>query len=496
MPGRAVEGRRADRAPGVEGRDRAVGAEGERDTGPQQGREGVQGTGAFDAETLGVHAVLAAPQRVEGGLDRGRQAQLGEGRDGLGSEHLRVLDPVPGGPDASEAQLVGGGPYALHDGRHGGVADRVEAGLEAGLGAGDDMGGDGGRVQVGGAGVLGVGVRLVQAGGVRAEGAVDEEVAGRADRSQLARLAHVLLGPVADDPRARFLTGQPQQRREVVLGGDVGSRALVHGADTEGRGVGAGGALGLGALGSGDRGQRGGAYGVVGVADERGVGRARVAGGQVQQGCGDDRRVDVDAGEVERAAAGGLVELGACRRAPAGPAGGVPAVTEQDTVVRAGGGEVPYPREGVLQGGRAGQVEAGQGEPGGGGVHMGVGERGGDQGALQVDHLVHPVREGVRGPFRADPGDLPPLHDHRGGEGIGRTVHLSAAQQDGLRRGTGLTHAEQSHPSPGTASDRGRLRRPARGTGGRAGARLCRRVRPVPPGRSPADGARRRGEGP
>lgn len=210
-----------------------------------------------------------------------------------------MLDAVAGGADAGEPELLGCGAGALDDGGHGGVADRVEARLEAGLGAGGDVGGDGGRVQVGGAGVGGVGVRLVQTGGVGAEGAVDEQVTGRADRAQLARLVDVLLRPVADDPRSRFLGGEPEQAGEVVLGGDVRPGALVDGADTEGGGVGEGGALGLDALGGGDGGQRGGAYGVVGAGDERGVRRADIAGRQVQQGRGDDRRVDVDAGEVQ-----------------------------------------------------------------------------------------------------------------------------------------------------------------------------------------------------
>ena len=94
------------------------------------------------AQPPGVHAVLAAPERVEGGLDGGGEAQFGEGGDGLGGEHLGVLDAVPGGPHAGEADLLGGGAHALDHGGDGGVADGVEARLEAGLGAGDDVRGD------------------------------------------------------------------------------------------------------------------------------------------------------------------------------------------------------------------------------------------------------------------------------------------------------------------------------------------------------------------
>ena len=108
---------------------------------------------------------------------------------------------------------LGGGPHALDDGGERGVADGVEPGLEAGLGAGGDMGGDGGRIQVGDAGVGGVGVRRVEAGGVGAERAVDEEVAGGADRAELLDPLSTLrirdvLGPVADDPRPGACRGE------------------------------------------------------------------------------------------------------------------------------------------------------------------------------------------------------------------------------------------------------------------------------------------------
>jgi hypothetical protein len=200
----------------------------------------------------------------------------------------------------------------------------------------------------------------------------------------------------------------------------------VDGPDPERDGVREGGALRLGALLRRHGGERGGPHGVVGVRGERTILTGDI-GNQVEQGRGDDRRVDVDPAEVERPVAGGLVELGPRRRPAPGPAGGVPPVPEQDAVVGACGGEVPYEGEGGVEGGSAGQVETGQGETGGGGVHMRVRERRSDQRSIEIDDLVDPVRKGVSGPLGSDPGDLPPLHDHGGGEGIGRAMDLAAA---------------------------------------------------------------------
>ncbi len=211
------------------------------------------------------------------------------------------------------------------------------------------MCGDRGGVQVGRAGVAGVGVRLVQAGRVRAEGAVDEQVARGAGRAQLPGLGDVPLGPVADDARTGLLGGEAQQPGEVVLGGDLRAGALVDGADPERHGVREGGALGVGALLWRHGRERGGAHRVVGVGGERSVLAGDACRDEIEQGRGDDRGVDVDPAEVEGPVSGGLVEFGTCRGAAAGPACGVPAVPEQHAVVRPGGGEVPYEAQGGLE---------------------------------------------------------------------------------------------------------------------------------------------------
>src|SRR5690606_25524406 len=240
------------------------------------------------------------------------------------------------------------------------------------------------------------------------------------------------------------LGGEPEQAGEVVLGGDLGAAALVDGADAERGGVGEGGALGLGALGGGDGAQGGGPHRVVGVPGERDVVAGDEAGDEVEQGGGDDCRVHVDAAQVEGAPAGGRVEFGAGGGTAAGPARGVPAVAEQDPVVGAGRGEVPYAGERGLQGRGVGQVEAGEPAAGGRGVDVRVGERRGDQRAVEVDHLVDAVGEGVGRSLGADPRHLAALDDHRGGEGVGGTVDLSAAEQDGAARDGAFAHAPQS----------------------------------------------------
>ncbi len=125
--------------------------------------------------------------------------------------------------------------------------------------------------------------------------------------------------------------------------------------------------------------------------------RGDVAGDEVQQGGGDDRRVDVDAGQVQ-----GRPPVASSSSARVGgrPPGQRAASQPWPSSTRssgAGGGELADPGEGRLQGGGAGQVEAGEGQTGGGGVHMGVGEGRGDQGAVEVDHLVHTIGERVGG---------------------------------------------------------------------------------------------------
>ncbi len=136
-------------------------------------------------------------------------------------------------------------------------------------------------------------------------------------------------------------------------------------------------------------------------------------------------------------------------------------MTQQDPVVGAGRGELADTGEGGLQGGGAGQVETGQGKAGGGGVHMGVGEGRGDQGAVEIDHLVHAVGEGVGRALGTDPGDVSRLDDHRRGEGVRGAVDLAAAEQDGLGGlGGAVAHSRQFLSAPGGSRTGGARRAP------------------------------------
>src|SRR5206468_8847294 len=99
-----------------------------------------------------------------------------------------------------------------------GVTDGVEPGLHSGGGALGDVRGDVGRLEPQhAAGVRPVGVRRGEGGGVRAERAVDEQVAGGARRAQFTGGGDpVQLTPVADDLGDGFGAGQLEQVGEVV----------------------------------------------------------------------------------------------------------------------------------------------------------------------------------------------------------------------------------------------------------------------------------------
>ncbi len=140
-----------------------------------------------------------------------------------------------------------------------------------------------------------------------------------------------------------------------------------------------------------------------------------------------DRAVAVDTGEVDSHAAGRPVEFGGRGWAALGPGRLVPVGAEHHI-----GGAAPDVLgelvEGVGQGRRPGQVEPVKGEPGGGHVHVGVHERGGDQGVVEVHGLLG--GQGVGGRVRAEPGDPAVLDQHRRRERGRRAVDPPAAVKD------------------------------------------------------------------
>ncbi len=121
-----------------------------------------------------------------------------------------------------------------------------------------------------------IGVGLAERGGVGTEGAVDEQVPRQAAETEFANEVEGggvgERSPVGHDLGKAGFGRDLQQGPQVFLAGDDGSRAFVD-ADDAGRGGGPQeGALRPFPLFGGDRGVRGGADEVVGIAGERPVG--------------------------------------------------------------------------------------------------------------------------------------------------------------------------------------------------------------------------------
>ena len=132
---------------------------------------------------------------------------------------------------------------------------------------------------------------------------------------------------------------------------------------------------------------------VMGVRRQRRAGSGTPAAGAAQRGRR-GRRVHVDAGQVGGPLTDGSVHVGGARRGPLRPSRFVPAVCP-DHAAGMGPREVSEQVETVPQRGRLAQIEAGQRQPGRGGVDMAVHERRRDERSGEVGYS--PRRGTARG---------------------------------------------------------------------------------------------------
>jgi hypothetical protein len=86
-------------------------------------------------ETLGIHAVVAAPERVEVGLQAGDDAPRPELVGLRLGDHLEVFESMPTARHRRSPELLDNPPERVDHGGDGGVADHVEAGRDTRFGA-------------------------------------------------------------------------------------------------------------------------------------------------------------------------------------------------------------------------------------------------------------------------------------------------------------------------------------------------------------------------
>ena len=267
--------------------------------------------------------------------------------------------------------------------------------------------------------------------------------------TQPRRLVRVVgpLAAVGHHVRQVGTRGQPDQPGEVVARRDVRGAHLVH-RQHPGRGEPAQRRL-LVAVADG------GVEVVAGRVAHQGVGLAldpagvvpAVVVGEAQRGrqrARHHRRVDVDPRQVDDAAVRGAVELGAGGRPALGPGGLVPAVAEDGPAPRRAARRL-HQGQRLTEAARAGELHAGEGDAGVGGVRVRVDEGRCHQGALEVDDLVDPGDLRVGGLLGAQPADRPAVDDHRRRERVGGRVDAAAAVQDGAV-------AAHAHSLPGASS--------------------------------------------
>ncbi len=351
----------------------------------------VHGARPVGAEAALVHPAGPAPQPVEHGLHARGDAELGEHRDVPVGEHLGVLESVRPATHRCDAESLRGFAEAVDNGVAGGVADDMEAGLEARVGGGDDMLGHLRSLEVPGAQRVGrIRVGLAQAGGPGSDGAVGEQVAGHPDGAQLLGACDPAVGgqlaPVARDEGPGGLIDGPQEVGEVVLAADGGPGHLVHADHSVGGRVLPHDRLCLPSGVRADAAEDGLPNGVMGLLAQRsgGIEARELAhpGGTCDERARDGRGMDVHPGEVDHTPPRRPVDLLTTRRATLGPPRLVPPVPDDGPPAQ---GSRPglQEGEGLRQGGRRAEIEPGQRQAGTGGVHVGVDEARGHEGALR-----------------------------------------------------------------------------------------------------------------
>ena len=311
----------------------------------------------------------------------------------------------------------------------------MEAGRDSRFGAGVQVSGDVGGIEIGvAAAVRCVGVRLLQPGGPRPEGTVDEEVACQPARTCRLYKGRGLFGvgdrfaPVPDDFHA---VAGGAQLLPVVQTADVRARTFVDGDDPVGRRQVEGGEPGAGTLLRGQPVAGGGPNQVVGDGGQRALRiealRSLQALRAPPQRGGRRRRMDVHAGQVGRPVADHTVQVVGARRRGFRPARLVPAVSP-DRAVGMGLRVFADQLQAVSRRGGRAQIEAGERETGAGEVHMAVDEGRRDEGTVEVDDLG--VGElGQADVVAAQPGDGAIADGHRGGVRHGRTVDPAGTKQ-------------------------------------------------------------------
>ena len=249
------------------------------------------------------------------------------------------------------------------------------------------------RREVGVPGLVVVGIDAAQAGGVRADRAVGEQVAGRAERAELAGAARRHRAR----PSSRRRPGPARRRRGSSIARKSSSLEMSGPPSSCSAPMPSSAARCRVARWAVRRWSRPDrlaghpAYDVVGLgADVPAVleaDRGARLGGRGEQRARDDRGVHVDAREVDDSAVRRPVELVPRGRPVLGPGGLVPAVAEDDAAAGSPG-ERGDSLEALGQAAGVAEVEAGQRDAGRGRVHVGVDERRCHEGAVELDDLV------------------------------------------------------------------------------------------------------------